>query len=351
MKRLIGTIVLAAALFTPGYASAAFTDQEAASLARLHNARESFEAAVMHHIASLWSQHTTPATRVSLGRVMRDALAASRELNMAEALLVGVVTEQVNTPGFARVSASPRSERVGTAWWRIDRFVMYAKATREGLTAAAKLAPDPAYQDLIRRARDIWLSKALAEAVAVNRALTYADPRPANYPKIIGPHGDYDQTQWFLWRAQWYAHDALDNVLAAYVSEPPVDGGTALGDVYMRLFEASRSLMQSLEIVAGLSSTPEHKRSSQFFRVLGVTKRLTDEGDVPGRWMEAIVSLKTHWFPVVAGRPAASSHIQDAVVKIADAWKHADMAAWETMEFPGCDPVLRPEGCGGTAKR
>jgi hypothetical protein len=350
MKSLIRMIVLSTALLTPWHAFAAFTDQEAASLVRLHNARESLEEAVMHHIAQLWSAYTTPATRLALGRAMRDALAASRELNMAEALLVGVVTEQLETPPFIKLAASPRSERLRQAWWRIDRFTNFANAAREDLTAAAKLGTDPKYQDLIRRARDIWLLQAIAEAAAVNRALAYANPRPAHYPKIIGPHGDYDQTQWFLWRSQWYAHDALDNVVAAYSSEP-LEGGTALGDVVMRVFGATKSIMQSLEIIAGLSWLPEQKRSSQFFRVLGVTKRLTDHGHVPLRWMEAIVSLRTNWFPVIAGRAVASSNIQDAVVRIADAWKHADMAAWETMEFPGCDPVQRPEGCGGTAKR
>jgi hypothetical protein len=349
MKSLIRMIVLSTTLLTPWYASAAFTDQEAASLARLHKARESLEEAVMHHVAHLWSRHTTPATRLPLGRVMELSLAASRELNMAEALLVGVVVEPVNTPGFTRLAASPRSEWLRLAWWRLDRFAMFARAAREGLTAAAKLDVDPKYQELIGRARDIWLLQALAEAAAVNRALAYADPRPAHYPKIIGPHGDYDQTQWFLWRSQWYAHDALDNVVAAYSSEP-LEGGTALGDVVMRVFGATKSIMQSLEIVAGLSWLPEQKASSQFFRVLGVTKRLTDHGHVPMRWMEAIVSLRTNWFPVIAGRAVASSNIHDAVVRIADAWKHADMAAWETMEFPGCDPALRPEGCGGTAK-
>jgi len=240
-----------------------------------------------------------------------------------------------------------RSDRVGLAWWRLDRFVMFARAAQAELADAARLSGDPSYRDGIRRARDIWLQQAISGVAQVNRRLAYADPNPSSYPKIIGPHGDYDRTQWFLWRAQWYAHDALDNVRMAYAGEA-LGNAAGLGDVFTRIGNASRMLMQSLELLAGVTWTPEQQQSSQFFRVLGVTKLLTDHGHTPFRWMEAVVSLKTYWFPHLQGRPVVSSNIQDAVVRIADAWKHSDMAAWEIMDFPGCDPAVNPQGCGGT---
>jgi hypothetical protein len=349
-NRIQLAIVASIALLLPCRASAAFTDRELTSILHLHEARASLEEALMHHLAQLVSAYTTPATRPRLGRAMSKAVAAYRELSMCEALLVGVVTEQVKTPGYAKLAAMPRSDRLRLAWWRLDRFVMLAKAAQDELAAATSLLADLAYRDGLRRARDIWLRRALSEAAAVDRGLAYADPNPASHPKIIGPHGDYDRTQWFLWRSHWYALDALENLLAAYVSEPPVNS-PGLGDAFMRIGEALRLLMQSLELVAGVTWTPEQRQSSQFFRVLGVTKLLTDHGHVPFRWMEALVSLRTHWFPHLHGRPVVSSNIQDAMIRIADAWKHSDMAAWEIMTFPGCDPAVNPQGCGGTRKR
>src|SRR5207245_2704726 len=150
---------------------------------------------------------------------LTNAVNGSRELNDSESLRIGVITEQVDTSEYSRLSAMSRSYRVGLAWWRLDRFVMFARAAQAELADAARLSGDPSYRDGIRRARDIWLQQAISGVAQVNRRLAYADPNPSSYPKIIGPHGDYDRTQWFLWRAQWYAHDALDNVRIAYAGE------------------------------------------------------------------------------------------------------------------------------------
>jgi hypothetical protein len=171
-----------------------------------------FAPTLWHLLAQLFSAHTTPATRIPLGRVMRDSRAASRELEMAEALLAGVVTEQVDTPGF-QGSRPPQD-----------------------------------------------------------------------------PNGSDSR------------------------------GGESTASPYSRR---------------------QPGRASQLPRR---TRTGYEEREMDG----STVSLRTHWFPVVAGRAAASSNIQDAVVRIAD----GSMPTWrrgKRWSFPAAIPRFAPRAAAGRA--
>ena len=337
-----------ALLWVPLAASAELTPDEGRSLLQLRAATLNLSTGLMDYVALLMNTATTDQTRPIFGAAMQNALLASREANMAIGLLLNVITEQVSTVEFANIAALPRSERVALAWWRCDRAIMYIQSAQRTLAGAKSLNQnDGAYQDAIRRATDIWFLNALTALLSVDRALAYTNPNPSSFPQIVGPHGDFATAEWMLWRSQHYAHDAMDDMVVAYLGTK-LNSYAGSADIFRRLLMGSDIDVDAMVLLAGVTWTDQQVQQGVFFRTVDVLRVLTDEEQLPKRWMEAVGTMRDFWLPAMSAGPAVADRVRTALVRVVDAWKHADGAAWRLMIFLDCSKLKNPQGCGGT---
>jgi hypothetical protein len=347
MKLSIVIALVATLLAVPGRANAEFTPDEARAIRHLREAALDLSTGLRDYLSPLMNTATNDQTRPLLGAAMRDALIASREASIALGLLLNVVTEQHGSPPFAHLAALSRAERVAQAWWRCDRAIMYIEGARSGLAAAARLdRSNAAYQDAVRRAANVWFVSALADLQAVDRSLAYTNPNPRSFPQIVGPHGNFESAQWMLWRSQHYAHDAMDGIVVAYLG-PKLRSYVGSAEVIRRLLLARDISVDAMILLAGVTWADQQVREGEFFRTLEVLQALTDDDELPKRWMEAITALGSFWLPAMSADPVTTQYVRGALIRIADAWKHADNAAWQLMIFPDCAKLKNPQGCGG----
>jgi len=347
MKLTIAFMFIAVLLVVPSGASAEFTPDEARSLLQLRTATLNLSTGARDYLSLLMNTATTDETRPVLGTAMRYALTASREANVALGLLLNVITEQVATPQYENLAGLSRAERVSLAWWRCDRATMNLEGARQTLAAARRFnRNDRAYQDAIRRATDIWFLYGLTELQGVDRTLTYANPNPRSFPQIVGPHGDFATAQWMLWRSQHYAHDAMDDMIAAYLGTR-LQSYAGSADIFRRLLLGSDIDVDAMLLVAGVTWTDQQVKQGPFFRTLDVLQALTDEEELPKRWMEAVTTLRDFWLPAMSAGPGVAQSVRGALVRAVDAWKHSDNAAWRLMIFLDCAKLKNPQGCGG----
>jgi hypothetical protein len=320
-------------MLLPAPARAVFTTDEVQSLVQLRSASAQLLEGLRDYLAPA-VDGSRGRTRQDLREALRAGLAASREVTLAAGLLLDVITEQVDTEQYEALTRQSRGQRVGLAWWRLDRAESLLASAQHSLDHARGKTREATLEDAIRRASQIWVPGARHALADVDRRLTYGDARPSSYPAIIGPHGDFDRAQWFLWRSQHYAHDALDSLTA--------DGWTlAIAEPLKRISLAIAIDLDAMLRLAGVSWTQEQGDRDPFFATLDVLEQLTASGLLPKRWMEAVVAL-TGWARTAAG--------QAATIRVADAWKHADMAAWMLMVFRNCSPERNPTGCGGRTR-
>lgn len=310
-KDLLFALLTAGVLALCGSAEAELTAQEKANLVHLRNASRTISPALQDYILPYRLDADVKPAALALVR-------ASREVTLEIALLLDVITEQRHTQLFDVLAAKTREERVQLAWWRGERAVAMLRDAQTLLLPAEEAATDPKKKDYMFRARTIWVEGAINHLEKVNTTLAYASPDPAAFPQIIGPHGDYENFMWKIWRSQHYAHDAMETEL-----------GTTL-----RMQSAKNILMDAMLLIAGVTWNQEQVTKRMFFRVVDVIEMLTD-GDVnnglPPRFQQAINGANT----------------KAARAQIADAWKHADDAVWRLMIFLDCSKLKNPEGCGG----
>ena len=340
MLKVMLVIVLAASIGLCGghEARAAFTGAERAEIVQLVNA-QSYTHEGLRYMTFAISAGTTTQTRTPLADAILRTVAASREASLAYGLLLNIVVEQHDTPGFAALQALSRPDRVAIAWWRMDRSIAAIEAAQQMLTAAHKASASAAFRDAVRRARDIWLFQAKRELVAINRGLTYAKPLPLSYPKIIGPHGSYDETQWFLWRANWYALDMLEELAIAYRTGPLL---TNYWPVYKAINSTSVILdieIHAQAILAGITFTAAQAALNPFFRVVDQLQWVTEETSERYHEVQAEIAA---W--IWATRSTVPVPLTNALVRLSDSWRNLDQGVWQQLIFPNCEP---PTPCAG----
>lgn len=285
--------------------------KEAAELGKARVARRSITTGLRDYVVPYLGDPIVAS-------VMTQGLAAARETAIATGLLLNVITEQHSTPPFATLAAMPREDRVALAWWRLDRVAAFLTGAQKSAAAARSATADPMKQDAMRRVSDIWLAGALTRLTALDRSLAYADPNPAAFPQIVGPHGDFEGAEWALYRAVNYAHNAMDIEPVAAT----------------RLLAATDVVVDAMLLLAGVTWTPHQATEGNFFRTLEVLEMLTSDDvnfAVPERWQQAMAVVTT----------TAAKNVT------ADAWKHTDLAAWRLMIFLKCELLRNPAGCGG----
>lgn len=328
------TLVVAA----PPSARASFTSAEEAELLKLVNGLDNISEA-LRYVAYAIRRGTTAQTQGPLADSLALFVLAARDAERAYGLLLDVITEQRGTSIYKTLEGQSRTERMAQAWWRIDRSVNSLVMAEAALTRAFAANTDSVYQDNVRRARDIWSVAARRYLLWVDRSLAYATPNPASFPKVIGPHGDYDQSQWFLWRSHWYALDMLDSVTAAFRADSIQ---TDYWSVY-KTISSTTSIMdahvQSAGTLAGMTMTSAQVGQDPFFKVLDELEIMTE--DTPERYHEIQRELAT-W--IGKGRSATLASLSQALIRLTDSWRHADHGVWQQLTFPNCTLAT---GCGG----
>ena len=295
-------------------AHGAFTTAEAAQLehirlrvvGRLSSAFEAYRVALAQSQDTLVMRrnailHTNQAT----DRVMRGL-----------SKLVDVVAHF----NFQEPNPANRPALVAAAWDDFDEAVMYLDRAIFSLGGATGLH--------LRAARDTWLPSAKAAILTTNRSLGYLEPRPKDYPMIVGPHGDYDFTQAYLTRAWAYNLDILSSAFTRY-------GLVTVN--WPLLVQASYGNYQvfadGLVLMAGGGQTG----LAQFWRVLNYTRRLTDVdvGSAASRYHSLLAALS------VSGHP----ELRGPIGRVGESWKFMDAALWNILVFPNCHQSSDPQGC------
>jgi hypothetical protein len=319
-------------------ANAAFTAAEQTEMIKLRDALSDMSWAI-RYLGDAMRTGTTTATRTPLADSVGLLILAVRDAEVANGLLLDVTVEQRGTSAFTALEAQTRSARVALAWWRLDRSVTTLANADVALSRAFQASTNTVYRDNIRRAREIWIVAARRSMLWMNRALRYADPNPVSFPKVIGPHGDYDRSQWYLWRSHWYALDMLDAIAAAYRADTTQ---ASYWSVYKTISSATSILdahVYAAGTLAGLTLTPHQVGQDPFFRILDELETMTE--DTPERYHEIQRELAA-W--IGQGRVPTLGALSQSLIRLTDSWRHADHGVWRQLVFPECTTAT---GCGG----
>jgi hypothetical protein len=312
VKVLVTVVLLLVAAVGP--AEATFTPEEAAQLehirvrvvGRLASAFAAYQVALaQNQDTPLIRQSAVLHTNAATDRVMRGL-----------SKLVDVVAHF----NFQEPTPQTRPARVAAAWADFDEAVMLIDRAIAGLSGATGLHH--------LAARNTWLPSAKAAIRSTNRNLGFLEPRPKDYPMIIGPHGDYDFTQAYLTRAWAYN---LDIVTGAFTRYGLVTVNWPL------LVQASygnyQAFADGLVLMSGVGQTG----LGQFWRVLNYTRRLTDVdvGSAASRYHSLLAALS------ISGHP----ELRGTIGRVGESWKFMDAALWNMLVFPNCHQSSDPQGC------
>jgi hypothetical protein len=346
--------LLAATLLVAAPASAAFTDEEKVSLRALRAVWMELQSVMSDYTALTTNSYGTDATREAIGAATAATVQSIVELNDAIAVLFGVVPAVTEGPELTFRTAftlMPRAERVAWAYGKLDRTVGYLEFSRSQWAQAARVhnRDNPEFQDWVRRII-AGLTKIDLILMLFNRDLTYADPYPGlptvnGSRTVVGPHGDYDETQWHLWRSAVYFTRAMESLAKALRLGSPTGDYAQMGRPYITLAQVNRNAIEAMYIVGDALASDK----SRFFRVLDAIKLLTIQ-EHPGTPM-ALHFLNFEWqatfWPKFGRNPEWDRAVIDAMVIASDGWKQSDHAVWMLMVFPDCSILRDAVGCGG----
>lgn len=251
-----------------------------------------------------------------------------RDLGDCLALLLGVITEASGTPQFTARAAKPRAELVAYALGKC------ARAATEFQSARAIFAPLAGTERVL-----LGIDTALYNLAHVDRALAYASP--LKLTQIIGPHGDYVQAQWHLWRSYWYAGDGQSTWR---------DISTALGVVVpeypKRIVDGQNTVLDRLLVLSRIYFTDEQRGKGDFFNAVDTHGTLTAQVGLPGVWKMA--NIASHKLAAMAGAKGLYVEAERLGQNMADLWLHSDEGAWRHIIFLDCTLLHNPVGCPGS---
>jgi hypothetical protein len=230
------------------------------------------------------------------------------------------LVDVVSHVNFQEPTPATRPARVAAAWDEFDLAVMYLDRAIASLAGATGVN--------LRAARDTWLPLARTAILQTNRNLGYLEPRPKDYPFIVGPHGDYDFTQAYLARAWAYNIDIVNGAFSRY-------GLFTLN--YTEIVRAS--YLNYLVFADGLALMADvgQAGTNQFWRVLNYTRRLTDTdvGSAASRYHALLAALTV----------TPHAELRGTIGRVGESWKFMDAALWNILVFPNCNQSSDPQGC------
>jgi hypothetical protein len=353
MKRLLTAGWFVVALFGVAPAGAELTADEKASALRLRDAMVEMTLTVEQQIHPLTSKYTGTATKTGLG------LGTTRLLDALDATLEGVGAlygiVPTATPRNPETWLSPRSARIAYVYGRIDHALgrlAWAKQTWQEL----KNQPPPFHFPTSTVAEyQGWINSVIARTDiatghlnAFRRDLTYGNPYPADFPTIIGPHGQYDLVQWQLWRAAHYFRRAANSVATAIYHGLSVNVDSNYKDFgrpYISYMTAVRGVIDALFVVGRTPYSADLQAADPFFALIIALGRITLPSSLPGAMHFVFFDLNATWlkeFALDEPESPFETSIKDALVIANDAWKHSDNAVWGMMTFPECSRMRDP---------
>jgi len=184
---MVWTLVLAL-LFMAAPAAAEFTDNEKANVHNLILGVNLIRSGLRDQVAAeSWSGYAT-------------AWQAVVDCHDGLGYLFGTQIKQ-GSQTRSSLAGTPRSGWLALAWKSLDRCITgLDSAQAQAWAATNKYA----------QARIIVAAFPRVGGMGpIAPAASYQNPKPAHYPKVIGPHGDYDFAQEDLWFAIKYAHDSV----------------------------------------------------------------------------------------------------------------------------------------------
>lgn len=308
------TILVLFIVLIPCQSWAAFTAPEQAQLQRLYGAeyytQAAFSTAANGVRGGVWNTYMR-AGLASLASAMTD-------IDNGIAGLLNVV----GTDAFVDPTGVPRDQTMAAVYVKLDHAAWLL--TQADAYLAASGSADA------QVARTVWLSTALWHLVNFDRSLGYLSPNPAPYPRIIGPHGRFDQMEFQLWRSNVYMSEMLTSVISELPSHL-TDREAAWRVMDSAAILLMRQTHQMLRLA--FPAAVEDTAFSDFFRILAVVKVLTTE--LPELFHAIQSSL------VFLDLSAFIS------VRLTDSWRHMDFGVWEALIFPDCTHEQHVQGCGG----
>jgi hypothetical protein len=191
---MIWTLVLAL-IFMAAPAAAEFTADEKANVHNLILGVNLIRSGLRDQIAAeSWGGYAT-------------AWQATVDCHDALGYLFGTQIKQ-GAQARSQLAATPRSGWLALAWKSLDRCITELdSAQAQAWAATNKYVQARIIIAAFPRGATAPMNGPIASAKAAPAA--YQNPKPASYPKVIGPHGDYDFAQEHLWFAVKYVHDSL----------------------------------------------------------------------------------------------------------------------------------------------
>lgn len=289
-------LILAALLLAPSVAHAAFTDSERGNLHGLILATNLIRSGLQDQVAAQsWAGYAT-------------AWQAAVDCHDGLGFLLGTQIRQGDS-ARADLAATPRSGWLTLAWTSLDRCISGLATAQFQTTATNKYG-------------QAKLAVAAFPRVSIAGPPLYQSPKPATWPKVIGPHGDYDFAQEDAWFAVKYAHDSLNLWGSRYLCDVANYVTIVMGALADVRFTAS-------ETADGFDSTT----ADAINNVLWFQKFALQDTSV--KYLAATMNEYA----------IATGNFQDllaAIVKHADSWKNLDRAIRNTVCLDGrisCDRV------------
>lgn len=357
IRRAIGLVLVLVSSLLAAPAEAAFTEAEQASLLQLHQAWTTLHGyGLGGYIASIKSKYASRSTYSQIGEAARVSASVAHELNDAIGVVLGVNPNVPGTAYFEAFAAKSRPDRLAEGYVKLDRAINAAESARalwdQVVTAAGGALAPAELVDWVRRTK-VALEMTRDHIRAFDRSLGYLDPHPQPpFPNgrhgIVGPHGDYVEAQWNLWRSAHYFVRAMSSLAQAMKLGSPTGEYTNMGRPYMSLSLASRNSINTMYVYAAVPFSEGLRTKSRFFQVLEAAGFVTS-GQHPGTPMtQHFVGFE--WrdtFAPKMGRDRSwDAFVWDAIVIALDAWKHSDHGgAWMLLIFPDCTVLKNPQGC------
>ncbi|HSE03747.1 MAG TPA: hypothetical protein VLK35_06285, partial [Methylomirabilota bacterium] len=201
--------------------------------------------------------------------------------------LLDVTVLELGTPAGDALKAAPRADRVAKAWFHLNRVIQFIPVTQTAMT-------NP--ETNIQRTKTVHLRDALSALRQVNQTLPYATPHPIGYPNIVGPHGNYEDWQWKLWRGGHYTFEGMSFTLEqAFKVDPDVVARRAK---YYKAFNSwsviPSQFAKALMLTASVTVSADEVNQGPFFRLLDALQQITDLQVIgaPARFHEVLSELR-----------------------------------------------------------
>jgi hypothetical protein len=323
--------------------SPGFTRLEKTSMMHLYeawrNLNNNLEESA-YHFATAYGNRTHATNHVLVGSALEHNVAAVGEMGQVLGRLLGAK----DATSFVRPTATERRQMVERAvQHHLPRTLTSVDSALKYWSELRALSQDPGYQDAAQRAMS-GLRNAKAAIAKFDPTLPYKDPYPLppspNGSRVlVGPHGDYDQYVWNVWRSTMLLTRVMDGVAKSLKIGSPDGDYTNMGRPYFYVPALNNNAMQSTFAMADILPT----KTNRFFASLEALKPLILE--TPRR----LHLLQFEWQNTFMTRLGKNSVwdavVGDAIAVTLDAWTQTDLAVWSGLLMPDCSILKNVSGC------